>query len=40
MAIIAQSLIDDKERITLANPGGVQVVRTTSPAIKYSMKMR
>ena len=36
MASIAQSLIGDLERITVANPGGV---RPTLPAIKYSMKM-
>ena len=37
---IAQSLIGDLEPITVANPGGVQVVRPTFPAIKYSMKMK
>ena len=38
MANTAQSLIVDLERITVANPGGVQGVRPTLPAIKYSMR--
>ena len=37
MANIAQSLIGDLERITVANSGGVQVVHPTFSAIKYSM---
>ena len=37
MANIAQYLIGDLERITVANPGGVQGVRPTLPAIYYSM---
>ena len=40
MAIIAHSLVGDLERITAANPGGVQGVRPTLPAIRYSMKMK
>ena len=42
MANIAQSLVGDLERIrpTMANPGGVQGVRPTLPAIRYSMKMK
>ena len=40
MANIAKSLIGDWERITVANPGGVQGVRPTFPSIKYSMKMK
>ena len=40
MANIAQSLIGDLERITVANPGGVQGVRPTLPTIRYSMKMK
>ena len=40
MANIAQSLVGDLERITAANPGGVQGVRPTLPAIRYSMKMK
>ena len=40
MANIAQSLAGDLEHITVANPGGVQGVRPTLPAIKYSMKMK
>ena len=39
MANIAQSLIGDFERITVANSGGVQGARPTIPAINYSMKM-
>ena len=40
MANIVQSLIGDLERITVANPEGVQGVSLTLPAIKYSMKMK
>ena len=40
MANIDKSLIGDLERITVANPGGVQGVRPILPAIKYSMKMK
>ena len=40
MANIAQSLIGDLERITVANPMGVQRVRPTLPAIKYSTEMK
>ena len=40
MANIVQSLVGDLERNTLANPRGVQGVRPTLPAIKYSMKMK
>ena len=40
MANIAQSSIDDLERITVANQGGVQGVCPTLSAIKYSMKMK
>ena len=40
MANIAQSLVGELERIAVANPGGVQGVRSTLPAIKYSMKMK
>ena len=40
MANIAQSLIGDLERIAVANPAGVQGVRPTLPAIKYSVKMK
>ena len=39
MANIAQSLTGDLERITVANQGGVQGIRPTLPAIKYSMKI-
>ena len=39
MANIAQSLIGDLERITVAIPGGVQEIRPSLPTIKYSMKM-
>ena len=38
MANIAQSLIGDLEGNTVANPGGVQGVRPTLPAIEYSTK--
>ena len=34
MANIVQSLVGDFKRITVANPGGVQGVRPTLPAIK------
>ena len=37
MANIAQSLIGDLERLTVANPGGVQGVLPILSAIKYSM---
>ena len=40
MANIAQSLIGDLESIAVGIPGGVQGVRPTLPAIKYSMKMK
>ena len=42
MANIAQSLIHvgDLERITAANPAGVQGIRPIYPAIKNSMKMK
>ena len=40
MTNIAQCFIGDWEGITVANPGGVQGVRSILPAIKYSMKMK
>ena len=40
MANIAQFVIGDLERITAANQGGVQGVRPTLSAIKFSMKMK
>ena len=40
MANIAQSLVGDLERITVANPGGSSGGSPTLPAIKYSMKMK
>ena len=40
MANIAQSLAGDLQHIAMAIPGGVQGVRPTVPAIKYSMKMK
>ena len=40
MTNIAQSLVGDLERITVANPGGVQGVCPILPAIEYSMKMK
>ena len=40
IANIAQSLIGDLEHIIVAHPWGVQGVRPTLPAIKYSMKMK
>ena len=40
MVNIPQSLVGDLERITVADPGGVQGVRPSLPAIKYSMEMK